>query len=367
MPPQRNGSPPRRRPPPAPADPEPEPEVARLEDQKTQVRPAPARPAPYMGRMQVNKPTLIGEDPLPAEESTRSTLTRRARVRRRVQYGIVFVALGIAAWALLTMPRPRDRGIAAAGAATGSLSIKLDPADAQLLLDGAQVKDSGDPQWSEQRLSTGNEHVLTARRDGYAEQAVPVTLSRGEQKTMTITLTPVTSELVVVSSPSGAQVYLDGVRKGVTPAYLPSIDPAKSHAVTVEKKCYRAWQVAVPTRSGRRELAATLVAAPGACPGRRLEPAEVMTAPKDLSDEAAARATLGYLSLGSRPAANVLIDGVDIGQTTPLLSWPLRKGSHRIRLVSAGRSKELAVEIRTGETHSEIVDLQAAAQKRGRR
>ena len=60
-------------------------------------------------------------------------------------------------------------------------------------------------------------------------------------------------------------------------------------------------------------------------------------------------------------------DGVDIGQTTPLLSWPLRKGSHRIRLVAAGRSKELAVEIRTGETHSEIVDLQAAPQKRGRR
>jgi hypothetical protein len=63
----------------------------------------------------------------------------------------------------------------------------------------------------------------------------------------------------------------------------------------------------------------------------------------------------------------VLIDGVDIGQRTPLLSWPLRKGSHRIRLVVPGRIKEVAVEIRTGETHSEIVDLQPAAQKRGRR
>src|SRR5204862_7309750 len=133
--PQRNGSPPRRRPPPPlPAEPDPEPEVARLEDQKTQVRPQPAKPAPYAGRMQVNKPTLVGEDPLPPEESTRSSLTRRARVRRRVQYGIVFVALGIAAWALLTMPRPRGKSVPSGGAAiTGSLSVKLDPPDAQLL------------------------------------------------------------------------------------------------------------------------------------------------------------------------------------------------------------------------------------------
>src|SRR5207248_3992555 len=180
------------------------------EDQKTQVRTAPVRPTPFEGRMQVNKPTLVGEDPLPAEESTRSTLTRRARLRRRIQYGIVIAALGIAAWALLTTPRPRGKGVtAAAGPSTGSLSVKLDPGDAQLLLDGAQVKDTGDPQWSEPRLSAGNEHILTARHDGYAEQSVPVTLSRGEQKSLAIALVPVTSELVVVSSPSSAQVYVD--------------------------------------------------------------------------------------------------------------------------------------------------------------
>ncbi|HEX9576978.1 MAG TPA: serine/threonine-protein kinase [Myxococcales bacterium] len=356
---KRNGSPPLE---------EPEPEVARLEDQKTHVRPAPPKPAPHMGRMQVNKPTLVGEDPLPPGESTRSTVTRQARLRRRVQYGIVIAAaLGIAAWALFTTPRPRGRGSAAAGPATGSLAVKLDPADSQLLLDGAQVKDSAGPQWSEPRLSAGNEHVLTARHDGYAEQSVPVALARGEQRKLSITLIRLTGELVVLSAPSGAQVYVDGVRRGVTPAYLPDIDSAKSHAVTVEKRCYRSWQVAVPARTGRRELAASLLAAVGACPGRALEKTETMAPPRDLPDETAARATLGYLSLGSRPSANVLIDGVDIGQRTPLLSWPLRKGSHRIRLVVPGRIKDVAVEIRTGETHSEIVDLQPAAQKRGRR
>ena len=168
--------------------------------------------------------------------------------------------------------------------------------------------------------------------------------------------------MLVLSSPSGAQVYLDGLRKGVTPVYLSDFDPARTHAVTVEKKCYRAWQVAIPGGTGLRELAATLVAAPGACPGH-LEKADGMGPPKDLPDDA--RLTLGFLSLASRPTAHVVIDGVDIGQTTPLLSWPLRDGRHKIKLMGSSRSKELAVEIRAGRTRSEIVDL--AAPKRSKR
>ena len=62
-------------------------------------------------------------------------------------------------------------------------------------------------------------------------------------------------------------------------------------------------QIAVPAKSGRRELAATLAAAVGACPGRALEKSDSMAPPRDLPDETAARATLGYLSLGSRPSA----------------------------------------------------------------
>jgi hypothetical protein len=71
----------------------------------------------------------------------------------------------------------------------------------------------------------------------------------------------------------------------------------------------------------------------------------------------AAPAALGFLSLGSRPPANVVIDGVDIGRTTPLPSWPLKAGSHRIKLLAGPRSKELRVEIEAGRTLSEIVDL----------
>ncbi|MGZ6142010.1 MAG: protein kinase domain-containing protein [Myxococcales bacterium] len=358
----RNGSKssrPRPRPPDLPAEP------VRLEDQKTAVRPAPPRPPPaHVTRMQVNKPTLVGEDPLPHDESTNSTLTRRARWMRRIQIGIVLLALSIALWALLSTPKPRARpGVPGEPVNAGALSVTLQPADAQLLLDGAQVKDSGDPQWSEPRLTAGVEHTLTARRSGYAEQSVPVTLARGEQKALTIKLQAAASQIIVLSSPPGAQVYVDGERKGVTPSYLSTLDPGAGHAITVEKKCYRSWQIAVPPGAGQRQLAASLMPAPGACPGSHLE-ATGMPAPADLPDEAAASATLGFLNLGSRPSAQVLIDGVDIGQTTPLLAWPLKNGPHQLKLLGSGRSKEVAVEIRTGETHSEIVDLSPAPAKK---
>jgi eukaryotic-like serine/threonine-protein kinase len=66
---------------------------------------------------------------------------------------------------------------------------------------------------------------------------------------------------------------------------------------------------------------------------------------------------LGFLSLSSRPPAEVVIDGIEIGRSTPLPSWPLKAGSHRITLLAGPRSKELRVEIAAGQTLSEIVDL----------
>jgi serine/threonine protein kinase len=361
--------------PPRPAVPRatPPPLPVPLEEQKTQLRPAPLPPAkapPFMGRMQVNKPTLAGADPLPPEETTNSTLTRRARWVRRIQYGVVLLALGIAAWALISTPRPRrQQGAGVEPASTGSLSVTVAPADAQLLLDGARVKDRGDPQWSEPRLTAGTEHILTARKEGYADRSVPVILQRGEQKSLAITLERAPNQITVLSSPPGAQVFVDGVRKGVTPAFLPSLDTEGDHAISVEKKCYRSWQMALPARAGSRQIAATLEPAAGACPGSHLEKTG-MPAPADLPEEVAAGATLGFLSLGSRPSAQVLIDGVDIGHATPLVAWPLKSGTHRLRLQGAGRRKELSVEIRTGETHSEIVDLAPQAppkKRRGRR
>ena len=259
---------------------------------------------------ELSTPTLVGDDPVLADEDTVSTAARRARVFRFVQYGIVTVALAVALWALLSSPRPSSKPAA------------------------------GPPPMA--------------------------SLKAGEERTVVLQLVAAENAIVVRSSPPGAQIWIDGARRGQTPAYLPDLSAAQSHAIVLEKKCYRAWQVALPAHAGRREFAATLEPAARACPGRRLEKSEGMPAP-EVPDQV--QGALGLLSIGSRPSANVLIDGIDIGRTTPLLSWPLKPGGHRIRLASKGNGNEVAVEIRSGETHSEIIDLlgPAAAQKRGRR
>jgi serine/threonine protein kinase len=344
-----------------------------LDQEKTAVRPRP-RPEPYGGRMALSRPTLIGEDPAVHDESTVSR-AGRSRWIRRAQLAVVAVALGVAVWALVSSPRgPGGKHAAPEAQGVASLKVVTDPPDAVLLLDGQQVKGEREVLWSEPGLPAGIEHVLTARHEGFADKSLTVNLKPGEESSVTLQLVSAAGDLIVRSSPPGAQVFVDGERKGVTPAYLPGLDAAHSHAVSLEKKCFRSWQVAVPAHAGRRELAATLEPAAAACPGRRLEKSEGMPAPEVPGSDDGPASTLGFLSLGSRPAANVIIDGVDIGRMTPLLSWPLQPGSHRLRVVAAGRSKDLPVEIRSGETHSEIVELGAApaparggARKRGRR
>jgi serine/threonine protein kinase len=279
-PPPRIDGPPRKAPPPLPMTPLEMPEKVPIEDRETEVRPAPAEPPLYDER------TEVSADSLPA---------RPGRFIRAAQIAIVGVALSIAAWALLSTPRPGG-------------------------------------------------------------QEAPATVSRAEQKKVPLAAEASTSSVLVLSSPPGAQVYLDGVKKGMTPAYLTALDPAAPHAISVEKKCYRAWQVAVPPHAGPRELAATLLPAAGACPDSHLEKAG-MPAPSGLPEEAKAIATVGFLNLGSRPSAQVQIDGVDIGQATPLVAWPLTSGTHKVRLLGNGGSKEVTVQIRAGESNDSTVDL----------
>ena len=306
----------------------------------------------YRGRMQVSKPTLVGDDPLPPEEITSSTLTVRQRWIRGVQVALGVVALGVAAWAWLSVPHHKED---TQGPPAGSLTVTTEPNDALVLLDGALVKEALDKDYTEPKLSAGAEHVLTVRRDGFTERQVQVTLQKGEQRVLALALEPLPNQLTVRSSPSGAQVFVDGQKAGTTPAYVPSVDPDKPHAVVLEKKCFKPWQQGLPPNAGRREVMATLEPIPGACPGQRLEREEKPM--PELPTDPAQMASIGFLSLGSRPSAQIYIDGVDIGRTTPIVQWPLKVGAHKIRLVVAGRKKELKLEILSGQTESQIVDL----------
>jgi serine/threonine protein kinase len=324
-------------------------------------RPGSTRPrtqeklAPFGGRMAVGRPTLVGEDATdPNERTGESEPQQRARWARRGQAALLVVALGVLLWAWLSLWHKQEPP---PSTPTASLVVTTEPEDAQVLLDGAQVKDPLDRGYTEPGLSAGVQHVLTVRRDGFAEQVSQLTLQAAEQKVLLVKLQPLPGQLTVRSTPSGAQVFLDGQKVGLTPAYLPEVKQGQSHAIVLEKHCFRTWQVAVPANAGRREVAATLEPVPGACPGQRQEREERPPAPELPLGNPAAMASLGFLSLGSRPSANVVIDGVDIGRTTPIVQWPLKVGKHRVRLVVASKKKEITVDVRSGQTVNEIVDL----------
>jgi hypothetical protein len=309
------------------------------------------RRAPYGGRMQVGKPMLLGDDPAADDEATNAA-AKRARVLNALKLGGVVVLLAAATYAWLSVPHKKEE---LAGPPVASLSITTTPDDSLVLLDGAQVKGPLDRDYTEPRLPAAQEHVLIIRHEGFTEQTQTITLSANEKKILAIKLEPLPGQLTVRSTPSGAKVFLDNQEVGTTPAYLPNVVQEQSHAIALEKHCYRPWQVAVPAHAGKREVVATLEPLFGACPNMKVEKEE--KAPELPVDDPAAMAGLGFLSLASRPSASVFVDGVDIGRTTPLTQWPLKVGKHKIRLVLGNKKREISVELKSGQTQSEIVDL----------
>ena len=249
----------------------------------TQPAVARPKPEPYGVRREMFLPASAGDSPAVAGKSAVARPGQRFLRAGSLKVAAVAILCGpgvglvAAAASLFLASRSSTKRPPAASPPFAALQVRTDPADAVLLLDGAQVKGKADQQFGDKRLAAGIQHVLTARSEGYAEQSLTVNLKQGEQ----------------------------------------------------------------------RAVALQLVPAPAAGDDPAIQP--------------------GFLSLGSRPDANVLIDGVDIGRRTPLLSWPLKPGSHRVRVEAAGDGKDFPVEIRSGETHSELVELGAAGARSGAR
>src|SRR5207302_2183644 len=124
----------------------------------------------------------------------------------------------------------------------------------------------------------------------FEEQTLALVLQPGENKRLEVKLAPLPGQLTIRSMPGGAQVFLDGTRRGVTPLYLADVDQAEAHAIVLEKRCFNTWQLAVPAHAGKREVVATLQPQPGACLGRVVREE---TSTPDVPDDPQALASLG--------------------------------------------------------------------------
>jgi hypothetical protein len=133
----------------------------------------------------------------------------------------------------------------------GSISISSSPSGADIYLDGA-YKDTTPKTISSVKVGS---HTIKLEKSGYGDVTRNVTVRAGETANVYETLTelaPETGSISVSSSPSNADIYLDGAYKGTTPATVSDVHPG-AHALKLEKYGYVEWLTSVHVTSGVTE------------------------------------------------------------------------------------------------------------------
>ncbi len=139
--------------------------------------------------------------------------------------------------------------------ANAYVQIASYPSDAAVYIDGdyvgnTQYSTASNPNYLDAGLFTpGTSHTLLFTLDGFNSYSTSFILSSGETRTISATLTPVTpvittATLQISSDPSGADVYVDNVFRGVTPVNLNDIT-AGTHTVLLQNVGYDDWSQSI--------------------------------------------------------------------------------------------------------------------------
>jgi hypothetical protein len=108
-------------------------------------------------------------------------------------------------------------------------------------------------------------HMVALRMEGYQDYETGVTVNPGQTVRVSATLVSqsgTTGAIVVASSPSGADVYLDNRYLGVTPLTQTGID-AGTHSVMLTMGGYTDWTSSVQVAAGQTaQVTASMTPAP---------------------------------------------------------------------------------------------------------
>lgn len=129
----------------------------------------------------------------------------------------------------------------------GYLAVRGTPDAANIILDG---KPLGKAPIAKMELSSGK-HILTARMDLFHEYREEFTIKDNDRKNILYNLKAAYGILEIKSSPEqGAEVWIDGIKKGVTPFRDERI-PSGSYNVEVRKKNFNAVSETVTVSDGQ--------------------------------------------------------------------------------------------------------------------
>ena len=121
-------------------------------------------------------------------------------------------------------------------AAVGAFKFESKPAGAVIFIDG---KKAGVTPKTVENLSAG-EHILKIEKEGYTLVKGRIQIETGKTKSLSRTLKPAYN-LIINSSPSEAEVYINNTSVGKTPVKYP-LEKRRKITVLVKKTGYKTWQ-----------------------------------------------------------------------------------------------------------------------------
>jgi serine/threonine protein kinase len=265
----------------------------------------------------------------PSSDVPTGSISSPRKSRSWPRYAVVALAalaIGVAGASF----RPRRR----VTVGSSSLFLGTEPAGAHVEVDG-RVLDETTPTMI--RWSGAGRHNVKLHKEGYGDVERTVAIADGERTLLDITLPPRSHQIEVKTAPPGARVYLDGRGvQGATPTVMMVVDD-DFHEILVERAGYETLSYSLKPEDHRSEILLTL------------EPE---------------RQPRGTLVVDTNGAAEVWLDDVFTGFTTPTLGLQVAAGEHKVQLFDAGglKSPVTKVTVKAGDTQYLMLPLLKEAQ-----
>jgi len=128
--------------------------------------------------------------------------------------GIMLVTLAMAAASSLLAAEPQEKGC--------QIRVSSDPPEAMVYCDGV-LKDPT-PVLLTEKAGT---HLIRVVKQGYRESRSSVSVADGQKAAIELKLEPVMGLVLINSSPSGADVQIDGADRGKTPMFVQNLPLGK--------------------------------------------------------------------------------------------------------------------------------------------
>ncbi|KAF1078324.1 PEGA domain-containing protein [Methanogenium sp. MK-MG] len=158
---------------------------------------------------------------------------------------------------------------------TGAVSVTSNPSYAAVYLDGTYEGQTSPGRPLVISAVSAGSHTVMVRLSGYTDSVSTITVNSGQTTSVSAELTPSGTgygSLSVTSSPTGADVYINNAKAGITPVTSNEVTPG-SHTVTVRLAGYTEWSSVTEVKAGSTSyVSASLSPAPTQSPPSLLLP-----------------------------------------------------------------------------------------------